>query len=338
MIWLTWQQHRKQAWFTLAAFAVLAVVMFPIGLAMQHAFSTSGIPACLGKAGTARVISSAIDPHACEDLADQFNGRYQVASLIAVLFMVVPALVGLFWGAPLVAGEIEHGTHRLVWTQSISRRRWALVKFGLIGGFTLAIAAGYAVGLSWWLGPWSRSIGSGRFSSGVFDVMYLVPVGYTLFAVALGIFAGTVWHKVLPAMAVTLVGFLVLRIAVLLARPHFLPARTISVPVRSAVQLNRSVGDWILSFGVRNAAGVLIGPNKVARTCVPGTGGCPAAGAPGGSGGSGGSGNNILAEFNWEKYQPANRFWLFQGIETGIFVALAVLLIFLAVRRIRRIA
>ena len=42
--------------------------------------------------------------------------------------------------------------------------------------------------------------------------------------------------------------------------------------------------------------------------------------------------------YNWQLYQPADRFWLFQGIETGIFVVLALLLLYLAVRRIRRIA
>lgn len=42
--------------------------------------------------------------------------------------------------------------------------------------------------------------------------------------------------------------------------------------------------------------------------------------------------------YNWVEYQPGSRFWLFQGIETGIFVALAALLLYLAVRRVRRIA
>jgi hypothetical protein len=42
--------------------------------------------------------------------------------------------------------------------------------------------------------------------------------------------------------------------------------------------------------------------------------------------------------YNWQLYQPGSRFWLFQGIETGIFVALAALLLYLAIRRIGRIA
>jgi hypothetical protein len=41
---------------------------------------------------------------------------------------------------------------------------------------------------------------------------------------------------------------------------------------------------------------------------------------------------------NWMRYQPSSRFWAFQGIETGIFLALTALLLYLAVCHIRRIA
>ena len=40
--------------------------------------------------------------------------------------------------------------------------------------------------------------------------------------------------------------------------------------------------------------------------------------------------------YNQELFQPADRFWLFQGIETALFVLLAVALLLLAVRLVRR--
>ena len=40
------------------------------------------------------------------------------------LTIAAPLVLGLFWGAPLIAREIETGTHTLVWTQGVSRRRW----------------------------------------------------------------------------------------------------------------------------------------------------------------------------------------------------------------------
>ena len=44
-----------------------------------------------------------------------------------------PLLVGLFWGAPVLAREFERGTHRLAWTQSVPRRAWLVVKLGVLG-------------------------------------------------------------------------------------------------------------------------------------------------------------------------------------------------------------
>jgi hypothetical protein len=249
-----------------------------------------------------------------------------------VLLLILPMLVGLFWGAPLVAREVEHGTHRLVWTQGISRTHWALVKFGLVGAATLTAAVGYGLGMSWWVTPLTHAAREGRLGVIVFDLQGVAPIGYTLFAVALGIFAGTIWRRMLPAMAVTLVGFAGVRAALtILVRPRYLPARTLTSPVYgSADGLSMPHGDWIIASGVRDAAGKLVLPDG-AVVCQPG--------APNPSGGACGADLGIgPGAYNWQLYQPGSRFWLFQGIETGIFVALAALLLYLAIRRIRRIA
>jgi hypothetical protein len=68
-------------------------------------------------------------------------------------------LAGLFWGAPLIAREVEHGTHRLVWTQGVSRLRWALVKFGLVGAGVVVAAACYALLVTWWRAPLDQAAG-----------------------------------------------------------------------------------------------------------------------------------------------------------------------------------
>jgi hypothetical protein len=255
-----------------------------------------------------------------------------VWATVGVLLLFLPALVGLFWGAPVVAREVEHGTHRLVWTQGISRRRWALVKFGLVGAVTVAGSVVYGLGMSWWLDPLGKA-GLGRLGVLLFDMQGVAPIGYTLFAVALGIFAGTVWHKVLPAMAVTLVGFLGVRIALtVLARPRFLPPKTLTYPVEgTGLEPNRTLGDWVIANGVRDASGKMVAPN--AEVVCP-----PNAQGPAGGGHCGANVGLGPGAYNWQLYQPAGRYWAFQAIETGIFVALAALLLYLAIRRIRRIA
>jgi len=51
---------------------------------------------------------------------------------LGLVVLVVPALIGVFWGAPLIARELETGTFRLAWTQSVTRTRWLAVKLGVV--------------------------------------------------------------------------------------------------------------------------------------------------------------------------------------------------------------
>ncbi|WP_446218473.1 transporter [Micromonospora sp. IBHARD004] len=329
MIWLTWRQHRKQAFFTLLGFAALAALMVPIGLSMRHTFADLGLAECVRQLNDPNVAAATRD--GCDAGFHRFTNQYGSLNLVAVLLLTLPVLVGLFWGAPLVAREVEHGTHRFVWTQGVGRTRWALVKFGLVGAAVVALAVGYGLGMSWWVDPLTQAAREGRLGLIVFDLQGVVPIGYTLFAVALGIFAGTVWKRMLPAMGITLAGFIGVRAAVeILARPHYQPARTLTVPIEGTAEPLTERGDWILSMGIRNADGTMV----AADTRIM----CP----PGGKGPDGRACGAELGlgpgAYNWQLYQPAGRFWLFQGIEAGIFVALAALLLYLAVRRIRRIA
>jgi hypothetical protein len=324
MMWLTWRQHRRQALFTVATLAVLAALVIPTGLAMRDVFADTGLAECVRQQQTARV------PGPCDRAFNQFSNQFGSMIGIGVLMLVVPLLIGLFWGAPLVAREVEHGTHRLVWTQGISRRRWAVVKVAIVGAITLAAATAYGLGMSWWLGPFS--VVEGRMTGGFFDAQGVVPIAYTLFAVALGVFAGTVWPKMLPAMGVTLVGYFGVRLALsTLARPRYASPLERTFPVYASTPPTELTRDsWIVEAGVRDADGTLVDPN--ARVICP-----PGAKAP--DGGPCGADLGLEAgAYNWQLYHPGSRFWPFQFIESGIYVALAALLLYLAMRRVRRIA
>ena len=218
----------------------------------------------------------------------------------------------------------------------MSRRHWELVKFGFVSAVTVVAAAVYGLGMSWWMTPLSETgqLGRSRFTVFFFDMQGVAPIGYTVFAVALGIFAGTIWPRVLPAMGVVLVGFIGLRIALTtLARPRYMPARSLTVPLQSAggstPEPHLSAGDWVVASGARDASGTPVEAD-VATICPPD------ADAPGA-----GCGTNLgvgPGAYSWQLYQPGSRYWIFQGIETGIFVVLAAVLLYLAIRRIRRIA
>ncbi|MDT0320319.1 ABC transporter permease [Streptomyces millisiae] len=322
MIWLTWRQHRRQLLYTALALLALAALMVPTGLRMHDSFEDSGLADCLDVLGTEVLVSGGADT--CDALRRQFTGEFNSLTMVAILFMVLPLLVGLFLGAPLVSRELEHGTHRLVWTQGVSRRRWALTKLGLLGAVTIPLAVAYALGVTWWFGPMAAN-GTGRLAYGFFDVQGVAPVGYTLFALALGTFAGTVTRRVMPAMALTLGGFVAVRLFVeLVLRPHYLPAEELSYSTTGGEWLNPAAASWVYDSGVRNADGELVSTGLIG--CPPHDPECLDRGGvePG--------------SVNWQLYQPGDRFWPFQFIETGVFLALTALLCYLAVRRIRRLS
>ncbi|HZE40037.1 MAG TPA: hypothetical protein VE172_14620 [Stackebrandtia sp.] len=323
MIWLTWRQHRQQALFTLIGLAVLAALIVPIGLAMRHSSTALGIPHCVKLMGDGAYLSSDF-PDKCNNAISQFTNQYNIVNMVGVLLLFVPMLIGLFWGAPLVSREIDEGTHRLVWTQGVSRGRWALVKFGLVGAFTLVLSIAYGLGVSWTMTPLSQ-VGISRFAYLSFDMQGIVPIGYTLFAVAVGVLAGTIWHKALPAMGATIAVFIATRVtSALYARPHYMSPKVLTRPVLGpgAAELNPAHGDFRVHEAVRDAAGKIVQDNAQV--------GCPPTVTKCGGVGKG--------AYNWMQYQPGGRFWAFQSIETGIFIAIALLLIALAIRRVRRIS
>jgi hypothetical protein len=326
MIWLTWQQHRRQALFAIIGLAVLAALLVPTGLRLHRGFVDTGLAGCLETMSRAEFIENVpADPVTglpdCQRPAGTFSTLSDSYLTPIVLFVFLPLLLGLFFGAPLVAREVEQGTHRLVWTQGISRQRWALVKIGVVGTSALAIAAAYALLITWWITPIAVA-NAGRFDSFIFDLQGLAPVGYTCFAVALGILAGTVWRGVLPAMAATLAGFIAVRLAVTTwIRPHLLPAHQSRIPIAADQVYNVMRGDWILDRDVYTATGTLVVSNGDV-SCGPPPEVCHPEWGP--------DAYNLLV------YQPAERFWLFQYLETGLYVALAAVLLVLAMRQIRR--
>jgi len=320
MIWLTWRQHRAQALAGLIGLGSLGVWLFVSHLGIARVFQSSGLASCLA--------AGHLD---CSSPADVFNTHYQGLQFTVPLFLVVPLLVGLFWGAPLVAREIEHGTYRLVWTQGVTRRRWFSAKVALIAGACAVGAAVFAELVTWWSALFVR-VGSDRLTPGVFDVRGIVPIAYVLFALALGILAGTLIRRTVPAMAVTLGAFVGVRAVVsLLVRPHYLPAKTVSMPLFSQAT---SSADWILRAAtvdragnvISQGGGVDIGP--LLSRC-PGMAGLPK--------------KSLIADCAHRlglhqviTYQPGSRFWAFQGIESAIYIALAAGLIAVAMWTVRR--
>ena len=106
--------------------------------------------------------------------------------------IVVPGVIGVFWGAPLVARELETGTYRLAWTQSVTRARWIAVKLGVVGLASMAAAGLLSLMVTWWSSPIDR-VNMTLYTS--FDQRGIVPIGYAAFAFALGVLAGVLIRR-----------------------------------------------------------------------------------------------------------------------------------------------
>ncbi len=250
----------------------------------------------------------------CGDLGGPlFRGDGAIMDLVD-LTLVVPLLFGLFWGAPLLSKEFEDGTHNLAWTQGVSRRHWLRVNIGWSLVAAALWGAALAALVSYWRFP-ENALNS-RFQA--FDIQGIVPVAYTLFAVALGIAVGSVLRRVLPSLAATLAVFVALRAVIgVYLRPHLMaPITKLFPPVGPA---STPSGAWILSTSFVNGRGQDLG-NGFPINEIPAD--CRAVLLKGK-----GVNGRCLASHGFHQlvtYQPDSRFWAFQGMEAGIFLVLAL--------------
>jgi ABC-type transport system involved in multi-copper enzyme maturation permease subunit len=331
MTWLTWRQYRAQFAVGTAIMAALCLLLVLTGLqfvSQYHAIITE----C---ASAAHNGPTAVN---CSIGGGLFSGGPTVG-FVSLILLATPVLAGLFLGAPMVATEFEAGTTQFGWMQGITRARWFAVKAGWLLLASAAWGAVIAALTTWWASPTNAEHGS-EFYPGRFDVLYLVPVAYAVFAMALGICAGALIRRTVPAMAVTLGGFIAVRVAVTLwLRLHYLSAVTVTRSLPAQTRLTGSY--WLISQGTRNPAGQLMAgaQDQPAAFGVPISSlpkACAGLAKP--TAGLTSSCRAALTGFrSFVTYQPASRFWPFQGIETGVFAVLAaILLAVTAVVLIRR--
>ena len=332
MIWLTWRQFRAQALTALVILVAAAIAFLITGLQLRHTYNAD--------------LASCTPQNDCTDVLNQLRYQYDTPfNLTQLLLIVTPALIGIFWGAPLIGRELETGTHQLAWNQSVMRTRWLAVKLIGVGIASMATAGLLSFLLTWWAGPLDQIDGN-RFAALTFSSRDIVPLAYAAFAFALGTTAGLLLRRTIPAMAVTIAVFIGIQILVPAAiRPNLMSSTTVSFPINQATtsQANGVYGQgggadfffsglaavpqdaWVISGPpVENSAGQVV-PMSNYLNCFP----APGPGATKGSAGDISQIGSCLAGYDLHQsftYQPASHYWPLQWLETGIFVALSAAL------------
>jgi|SRR5579863_577750 len=326
MAWVTWRQHRAALTGTAVLFVVLTVGFWIAGLRLHHAYSAA--TACRPPGS-----------FACGDLMNTFNGMYGFLTN-GLILQAVPALIGAFVGAPVLAREMETGVFRFSWTQGFGRWRWTIAKLVALAAVVTAAAGAITVLFSWYYQPYFSAvnqaslapkgglIGASPFAPGLFDLRGVTFATWTLAAFSIGVLAGILIRRVVPAMVATLAVYAGLAVVVIgFLRQHYLtplishsrnlPASSLVVSqqwMKGGHAVSQTVIDEVLNRG---------------GSKVFGKGGIPQSSDT----------TQYLAQHGFTlltRYQPATRFWPFQWIEGGWLLALSVLLIAVSVWLVSR--
>jgi ABC-type transport system involved in multi-copper enzyme maturation permease subunit len=295
MIWVNWRQHRGQAITGLGLLCALAVYGIVLGVAMRNSFSQNNLATCLAHSLGA----------SCPNSVATFDNSF--GSLVNIGFwavlLLLPGLIGVAVGGPLLGREMELGTWRLAWSQTVPRTRWLVIKLAVVGGGLIVLGAAMTLVITWYRAPMDRL--TGHFIHNAYDYEGLVFTAYILFAFGLAVLAGQLLRRSIPAMLAALVPWVAIRLVVeFVLRPHFMAPLAFSQKCPCS-----SSGPGNAIVNVPPATGHI--GNLIVST--------------------GGTGNSQLTY-----YQPASRLWEFQSIEAGIFVALTLISLGAAVWLVRR--
>jgi hypothetical protein len=341
MIWLTWRQFRGSAALVIGALTLAAVALAVTGPGLADALRVSG-----------------------EDFFTNLSTddtKKAVFMLGTALAYVVPAVIGTFWGAPMIAREIEAGTYRLVWNQSITRTTWLVSKLG-VAALGAVVAGSIGLAMTWWAGPLDDAVLRGYTDNSPFSVPRLwpdvfgsrgvVPIGMAVLALAVGVTAGLVVRRTVAAMALTLATIAAVQILMpVFGQAHLMDPETLTTDITSSnirgfmmsgepgaadpqIQVevaSEQPGAWVTGNRTLDPDGDRIKFLPAwAEACAPAPQADPAIVE---------ACFTRLADEGYQQqvqYHPASHFWAMQWRETGILLGLAALLTGFCFWRIRR--
>lgn len=282
MIWVTWRQHRPQALLMLGVLAVVAVYALAVGLWMRSSFDSDGLGSCLARSGGADC------GPAITSFLQQFKGGLTLP--LTVVLFVIPGILGVVTGAPLLGQELERGTWQLAWSQTVPRTRWLVAKLALIVAALTAFGAAVSAVMSWAWGPFDEV--SIKLQPPPFSFEGVVPACSVLCGFGLALLAGLLLRNTIGAMVAGYFAWEVpFLVGTLLTGPVDLFGRTMTVSCSGAACASASTNS---TPPVTGHLGDLV--TSVTR-----------------------AGNHLVVG-----YLPASSFWPLQFVVGGIFLAIGL--------------
>ncbi|MFI6007972.1 ABC transporter permease [Streptomyces sp. NPDC051243] len=306
LVWAMLRVHRSALWFW------VLLVVFGAG-ALLWAYGPGSDAAWTEFRGLK--CDSAQPLPGCDDPGPAF-GRYDTAlSLGAGVLGLAPFVTAAWAGASLIGRELESGTARWAWTQSVTPARWLAAK--------LAVPAAVLVTGTLLLTLLHRLVfsadGALRLTSGsrdwhasaTFEANGTLATAYALLGLTVGVLAGLLQRRALPALGTAVVALAVLMSTLTSLRPHLWPVETLTNKHEYPEYIGMVVGE-----GALTSTGARV-PDPI---CVDDT--------------------KCMAEHDivgfYRDYHPSSHFWPLQLVETGIVLGVAGLTVLAAFALLRR--
>jgi hypothetical protein len=185
MIWVGWRQQRVETLIAAAMLVLLAAVAIPVGVHMASVYTHEHLGGCTAN----------VTPGPCNESVASFLTRFSSITMLFMWSTLVSALAALLLAAPFVL-DLDDGTYRLYWTQSITRRRGIVTKLAL-GVVATVVAAGCVAALTMWLRAPLDHL-NGRMGANDYDAEGIVPIADALFVLGVAVALGALWRRAVP--------------------------------------------------------------------------------------------------------------------------------------------
>ncbi|MFD6436010.1 hypothetical protein [Streptomyces venezuelae] len=306
------RQHRTALWTLFGLIVLGAAALAADRLWMGHAADVFAATDCV-IAKTTPGCGDTVRGYLDAEL--QFGRNLDYAGMA---MLGLPVLVGAFVAGPIVARDLESGTYKWAWTQSVTPARWLAARLAVVAALVVSGVVLFTAvqRWAWTTGP---EIEYGRapwYERAMYGSLGTVGIGYALLGLAVGALTGLLVRRTLLAMAAAAAVTLSAVVLLPLVRSHLWATET-ATWARTHIAATPDFGLQV-EHGMLTADGKRL-PESLCWSPDP---------------------EACYTEHQvtgwYSDFHPSSHFWPLQLVETGILLVLAAAVTYAAFRILRR--